>query len=61
MSKFVVLSRTIVRDLSLIHISEPTKQAEISYAVFCLKEKDIVCSLMFEGKDRKQKGNIMAQ
>src|SRR5665213_786304 len=24
-------------DLSLIHISEPTRQAEISYAVFCLK------------------------
>src|SRR5678810_310991 len=24
------------RDLSLIHISEPTRQAEISYAVFCL-------------------------
>ena len=29
-----VLSR-----LSLIHISEPTRQAEISYAVFCLKKK----------------------
>src|SRR5665213_1150778 len=25
------------RKLSLIHISEPTRQAEISYAVFCLK------------------------
>src|SRR5678810_1500334 len=25
-----------VRGLSLIHISEPTRQAEISYAVFCL-------------------------
>src|SRR5665213_4084977 len=24
--------------LSLIHISEPTRQAEISYAVFCLKK-----------------------
>src|SRR5665213_4131104 len=24
------------QDLSLIHISEPTRQAEISYAVFCL-------------------------
>src|SRR5665213_4428060 len=23
--------------LSLIHISEPTRQAEISYAIFCLK------------------------
>ena len=27
--------------LSLIHISEPTRQAEISYAVFCLKKKII--------------------
>src|SRR5665213_3135779 len=27
------------RGLSLIHISEPTRQAEISYAVFCLKKK----------------------
>src|SRR5674476_184114 len=29
----------LVEDLSLIHISEPTRQAEISYAVFCLKKK----------------------
>ena len=29
----------VVSDLSLIHISEPTRQAEISYAVFCLKKK----------------------
>ena len=28
-----------VHYLSLIHISEPTRQAEISYAVFCLKKK----------------------
>src|SRR5678810_753352 len=27
-----------VLKLSLIHISEPTRQAEISYAVFCLKK-----------------------
>ena len=27
------------KGLSLIHISEPTRQAEISYAVFCLKKK----------------------
>src|SRR5678810_1055298 len=26
-------------NLSLIHISEPTRQAEISYAVFCLQKK----------------------
>ena len=29
----------VVYGLSLIHISEPTRQAEISYAVFCLKKK----------------------
>ena len=29
----------ILPGLSLIHISEPTRQAEISYAVFCLKKK----------------------
>ena len=29
----------MVLALSLIHISEPTRQAEISYAVFCLKKK----------------------
>ena len=31
----------ISKDLSLIHISEPTRQAEISYAVFCLKKNTI--------------------
>ena len=30
---------SILHILSLIHISEPTRQAEISYAVFCLKKK----------------------
>ena len=30
---------TQAKGLSLIHISEPTRQAEISYAVFCLKKK----------------------
>src|SRR5678810_1204314 len=29
-----------VDNLSLIHISEPTRQAENSYAVFCLKKKN---------------------
>src|SRR5665647_2013108 len=28
--------------LSLIHISEPTRRTPISYAVFCLKKKNIV-------------------
>src|SRR5665213_2933321 len=32
-------SLDILIQLSLIHISEPTRQAEISYAVFCLKKK----------------------
>ena len=27
------------KELSLIHISEPTRQEAISYAVFCLKKK----------------------
>ena len=27
--------------LSLIHISEPTRRTPISYAVFCLKKKNI--------------------
>ena len=31
----------ITLNLSLIHISEPTRQAEISYAVFCLKKKKV--------------------
>ena len=29
----------VVRGLSLIHISEPTRRTPISYAVFCLKKK----------------------
>src|SRR5665213_2636192 len=32
-------TETVHDGLSLIHISEPTRQAEISYAVFCLKKK----------------------
>eukprot|EP01017_Pseudomicrothorax_dubius_P050560 TRINITY_DN959_c0_g3_i8.p1 TRINITY_DN959_c0_g3~~TRINITY_DN959_c0_g3_i8.p1 ORF type:complete len:239 (-),score=39.56 TRINITY_DN959_c0_g3_i8:7-723(-) len=33
-------SITTERDLSLIHISEPTRLLSISYAVFCLKKKN---------------------
>src|SRR5674536_276730 len=33
------LLRGLVRSLSLIHISEPTRLLSISYAVFCLKKK----------------------
>src|SRR5680860_1717493 len=29
----------LAHDLSLIHISEPTRRTPISYAVFCLKKK----------------------
>src|SRR5680860_588671 len=29
----------IILELSLIHISEPTRRTPISYAVFCLKKK----------------------
>ena len=32
-------------ELSLIHISEPTRQAEISYAVFCLKKKNTMTQI----------------
>ena len=32
-------SRINIIDLSLIHISEPTRPRLISYAVFCLKKK----------------------
>src|SRR5450759_4328743 len=31
--------RPVTRQLSLIHISEPTRLGMISYAVFCLKKK----------------------
>ena len=33
------VGRTQIKYLSLIHISEPTRQEAISYAVFCLKKK----------------------
>ena len=46
-------------DLSLIHISEPTRRTPISYAVFCLKKKKkhetesyLVCCLMLEKKTK---------
>src|SRR5680860_1756380 len=33
------VTRSLSIDLSLIHISEPTRRTPISYAVFCLKKK----------------------
>ena len=38
-ANFIELADKLNISLSLIHISEPTRQAEISYAVFCLKKK----------------------
>src|SRR5665647_3651292 len=35
-------------DLSLIHISEPTRRTPISYAVFCLKKKKKLTPLLKE-------------
>eukprot|EP00658_Telonema_sp_P-2_P067823 TRINITY_DN5675_c0_g1_i2.p2 TRINITY_DN5675_c0_g1~~TRINITY_DN5675_c0_g1_i2.p2 ORF type:complete len:107 (-),score=31.52 TRINITY_DN5675_c0_g1_i2:19-339(-) len=34
-----MLAKKVINDLSLIHISEPTRLLSISYAVFCLKKK----------------------
>src|SRR5678810_868626 len=41
------ICRGVILGLSLIHISEPTRQAEISYAVFCLKKKKIFFFFFF--------------
>ena len=41
--------------LSLIHISEPTRQAEISYAVFCLKKKKKKKNKKTKKKKKKKK------
>eukprot|EP00825_Cyclidium_porcatum_P039004 TRINITY_DN4635_c0_g1_i1.p2 TRINITY_DN4635_c0_g1~~TRINITY_DN4635_c0_g1_i1.p2 ORF type:complete len:118 (-),score=19.02 TRINITY_DN4635_c0_g1_i1:1-354(-) len=38
---FCCRTRNILYNLSLIHISEPTRLGMISYAVFCLKKKKI--------------------
>ena len=34
-----------LKELSLIHISEPTRRRGISYAVFCLKKKKETATL----------------
>ena len=39
-SAMLAVTMAAMVELSLIHISEPTRQAEISYAVFCLKKKN---------------------
>ena len=33
---------TLIYNLSLIHISEPTRRYAISYAVFCLKKNESI-------------------
>src|SRR5674536_370534 len=38
-SQILPLYPSISKNLSLIHISEPTRLLSISYAVFCLKKK----------------------
>ena len=35
-----ILNNELIKSLSLIHISEPTRHLRISYAVFCLKKKN---------------------
>ena len=48
-----------ISSLSLIHISEPTRQAEISYAVFCLKKKKQRSNnpnLVYIKKEKRRKG-----
>ena len=37
-------SKLDIMELSLIHISEPTRLGMISYAVFCLKKKKVKAS-----------------
>src|SRR5665647_3872380 len=37
----ISIFQKVLSDLSLIHISEPTRRTPISYAVFCLKKKKI--------------------
>ncbi len=48
-------SAASTRKLTLIHIAEPTRQAEIPYAVFCLKKKNSYA--VFCLKKKKQKNN----
>ena len=44
--------RCNIDDLSLIHISEPTRLGMISYAVFCLKKKGFGVELKFQEIDK---------
>ena len=50
MTKHGTIKKTELKeyDLSLIHISEPTRLLSISYAVFCLKKKKKIQSTMYQ-------------
>ena len=50
----LILDELSYLSLSLIHISEPTRQAEISYAVFCLKKKNKKTKKKKKKKKKKQ-------
>eukprot|EP00658_Telonema_sp_P-2_P059339 TRINITY_DN48193_c0_g1_i2.p1 TRINITY_DN48193_c0_g1~~TRINITY_DN48193_c0_g1_i2.p1 ORF type:complete len:141 (+),score=34.07 TRINITY_DN48193_c0_g1_i2:92-514(+) len=39
--------KPLIEELSLIHISEPTRLLSISYAVFCLKKKKIIYQIFY--------------
>src|SRR5665647_2850831 len=47
----ILLSNQLgMNDLSLIHISEPTRRTPISYAVFCLKKKKKIANKTYKNK-----------
>ena len=43
------------QELSLIHISEPTRLLSISYAVFCLKKKDQIPDIVISSSANRAK------
>ena len=49
------------KHLSLIHISEPTRQAEISYAVFCLKKKTFLSYYILFDATYAQVNTLLAE
>jgi len=53
---FLELNR-MAFDLYLIHISEPTRQAETSYAVFCFQKKQDKQKTLMRSTASKKKEN----